>query len=182
MKKMILVLFAIILFSNVCYAGEKEDFQAWYEKSKEIQYRFEVGISYKEYEQLVSDLHVGLRKLEDRYSASQYLDQSKNVIRSYREYRSAWDYELSGKSILRGNTDPGLVDDVGRILGGKYKEKLQKTDLVFCIYLDPKVKVLDPLTEKYPNRPWSIKNVKKVLLEDAIKNLDELKLKLSTNE
>lgn len=175
-KILILICTFVLVSMSIVSASpssESADYYLWYEKARELQYKLEIGVSYREYSTLFSDLYAGWRNLGEQYPKDNKYVLSSKVLRSYQGYKQIWEFN---NSLLPSKSEtPELKEMREAVAGRNYQELLFKNDPNYFQEIEHRVKALDPLTEKYPKRPWLASNAQKVLIEDAIKYLDDLK-------
>lgn len=96
MRRIVILLFILLILSSTCLAQdssqgqEERDLKQLISALREIDYRFDVGITYPKYNELFSNAYVMNRRFRDNYPNNNLLGKLNDAITVYEDLNSVW--------------------------------------------------------------------------------------------
>lgn len=98
MKKVMLLCLLMLFVCLPVYAAELDDAKQIVNDCRDMNYRFESGLSYNKFNESYSDIYVKVRRFEDAYPGSELTKLLKDALEPYGDAKDVW------KSTLSDNT------------------------------------------------------------------------------
>lgn len=156
MKRILLLLLLFVIICVPGYAEGTDDAKQIALDLKEINYRYESGLSYAKFSELYGDAYVKIRRFEDAHPGSELAEKAKSAAEPYADARAVW------KSTLSTKTEKYKSFDVMA-----HQNRLKNK------YPDIEDRVEFTKVEDYPRELWTYRSTLSALFKIGLERITE---------